>query len=283
MSQFNGSAFLAWLAVHAGISMISAIGLRVLMAIAMRLVIPVIVPYVNDFMEAAKRGLFVLALALFLPGCAALGGNSPDDPWEGFNRKTFALNDAVDRTVLKPVAKAYVRTVPGFARTGVRNFFANLADIGTGLNNVLQGKLRDGAGDLGRFGINTVVGVAGLWDVATPVGLQKHNEDFGQTLGWWGMPPGPYVVLPLFGPSTARDAPAKLVDPSHYYSSALGNGGAYWGYWAGGAVNTRANLLPADKVLDEAALDRYAFVRDAWLQRRESQVHDGAVPREKPR
>jgi phospholipid-binding lipoprotein MlaA len=226
------------------------------------------------------KTLYVLVLALLLPGCASLGGNNPADPWEGLNRKTFALNDAVDRAVLKPTATFYVKTVPSFARTGVRNFFANLADLGTGLNNLLQGKLRDGASDLGRFGINTVVGIAGLWDVATPAGLQKHNEDFGQTLGWWGTPSGPYLVLPLFGPSTLRDAPAKFVDPSTYYGNALGSGGAFWGYTAAGAVNGRANLLPAEKMLDEAALDRYSFVRDVWLQRRENQVHDGAARRE---
>jgi phospholipid-binding lipoprotein MlaA len=227
------------------------------------------------------KTLYAFVLALLLPGCASLGGSNPADPWEGLNRRTFALNDTVDRAVLKPVATFYVRAVPSFARTGVRNFFANLADVGTGLNNLLQGKLRNGASDLGRFGINTVVGIAGLWDVATPVGLQKHNEDFGQTLGWWGMPPGPFVVLPLLGPSTARDAPAKLVDPGYFYGSALGNGAASWGYSAAGAVNGRANLLPAEKLLDQAALDRYALVRDVWLQRRENQVHDGAVPREK--
>jgi phospholipid-binding lipoprotein MlaA len=227
------------------------------------------------------KTLYVFVLALLLPGCATLGGDNPADPWEGLNRRTFALNDAVDRTVLKPTATFYVKTVPSFARTGVRNFFANLGDVGTGLNNMLQGKLHDGATDLGRFAMNTTVGIVGLWDVATPAGLQKHNEDFGQTLGWWGMPSGPYLVLPFFGPSTARDAPAKLVDPNTYYTGALGSGGAYWSYWAAGAVNTRANLLPAEKVLDQAALDRYAFVRDVWLQRRQSQVHDGAVPREK--
>jgi phospholipid-binding lipoprotein MlaA len=216
-----------------------------------------------------------------LPGCAALGGSNPADPWEGLNRKTFALNDAVDRAVLKPTATLYVRAVPSFARAGIRNFFANLADVGTGLNNMLQGKLRDGAGDFGRFALNTTAGIIGLWDVATPAGLQKHNEDFGQTLGWWGMPSGPYLVLPFFGPSTARDAPAKVVDPNYFYSGALGSGEAYWSYWAAGAVNTRANLLPAEKLLDAAALDRYSFVRDTWLQRRESQVHDGAARGEK--
>jgi phospholipid-binding lipoprotein MlaA len=175
-----------------------------------------------------------------------------------------------------------VKAVPGFARTGVSNFFANLEDIGTSLNNVLQGKVRDGVSDLGRFGINTVLGIAGLWDPATPIGLPKHNEDFGQTLGWWGMPSGPYLVLPLLGPSTARDAPAKIVDPSLLYTQALGNGRVYWGYRALSVVNGRAKLFASEKVLDEAAIDRYAFIRDAWLQRRKNQVYDAMVPKRKP-
>src|SRR5260221_3253312 len=137
-------------------------------------------------------------------------------PGEVLNRRTFQLNDAVDRAVVKPAATAYARVVPQFARTGIGNFFANLADVGTSLNNFLQGKGRQGLSDIGRFGINTTVGVVGLWDVATKVGLEKHREEFGQTLGWWGTPSGPYLVFPLFGPSTPRDAPAKLVDPMYF-------------------------------------------------------------------
>ncbi len=181
---------------------------------------------------------------------------------------------------MKPAATAYARVVPQFARTGIGNFFANLADVGTSLNNFLQGKGRQGLSDIGRFGINTTVGVVGLWDVATKVGLEKHREDFGQTLGWWGTPSGPYLVLPLFGPSTLRDAPAKLVDPMYFYTAGLSSG-ASLAYRATDTVNARANLLPAEKVLNEAAPpDRYAFVRDAWLQRRKYQVYDGAPPKE---
>jgi phospholipid-binding lipoprotein MlaA len=153
--------------------------------------------------------------------------------------------------------------------------------VGTSLNNILQGKVKQGASDAGRFVVNTVFGVFGLWDIATPLGLEKHDEDFGQTLGWWGVEPGPYFVIPLLGPSTARDAPARAVDPSWYYSSAIGNDRVYWSWWALDKVRTRANLLKAGRVLDQAALDRYTFLRDAWLQRRRNQVFDGNPPREK--
>jgi len=225
--------------------------------------------------------IHVLSVALLSTGCASVSVPNAADPWEGFNRRTFRLNDAVDRSVLKPAATLYETVVPKFARTGINNFFENIADVGTGLNDLLQGKGRQGVSDLGRFGLNTTLGVAGLWDVASKVGLEKHKEDFGQTLGWWGVPSGPYLVLPLFGPSTVRDAPAKLVDPSLLYSGSLGNGSAL-ALRATDTVNTRANLFPADKVVAQAAIDRYAFVRDAWLQRRKGLVYDGHPPKEKP-
>ncbi len=227
------------------------------------------------------RLLAVLLASLLLAGCATTGGGEPRDPWEGMNRKTFAFNDALDRAVLKPVATGYQKVVPAPAREGVNNFFDNLEDIGTSLNNFLQGKPGQGFSDAGRFVINTTLGFFGLWDVATPMGLEKHYEDFGQTLGVWGVQSGPYLVLPLMGPSSARDAPAKAVDPSWYYShqSLLDNGRAYWGFWTSDKVRTRANLLQSEKVLDEAALDKYTFIRDAWLQRRRSQVYDGNPPK----
>ena len=218
----------------------------------------------------------VLAAAL-LAGCATTGGNP--DPWEGMNRKTFAFNEKLDQAVLKPVATTYKKVVPEFAREGVNNFFDNLEDIGTSLNNILQGKPGQGLSDAGRFLVNSTLGVFGLWDVATPMGLEKHFEDFGQTLGVWGVQSGPYLVLPLLGPSTARDAPAKAVDPGWYYSEAFNPERWYWGFWALDKVRTRANLLQSEKILDDAALDRYTFIRDAWLQRRRSQVYDGNPPR----
>src|SRR5689334_20486944 len=227
------------------------------------------------------RFLAPLFLSILLAGCATTGAGDPKDPWEGFNRGVFSFNEGLDKAVLKPVATGYQKVVPAFAREGVTNFFANLEDVGTGLNNILQGKPGQGASDLGRVVVNSLFGVLGLWDVATPMGLEKHYEDFGQTLGVWGVGPGPYLVLPLLGPSTARDAPAKVVDPSWYYSSAIDSNWTYWGLWSLDKVNQRALLFQSEKVLDEAALDKYSFIRDAWWQRRRSQVYDGNPPRPK--
>lgn len=223
--------------------------------------------------------LAALLLAALLTGCATTGERDARDPWEGFNRKSFAFNEKLDEVVLKPVATGYQKIVPGFAREGVSNFFDNLEDIGTTLNNFLQGKPKEGASDLGRFVVNTVFGVFGLWDVATPLGLEKHYEDFGQTLGVWGVQSGPYFVIPFLGPSTARDAPAKIVDPSWYYSTWVDNSTIYWSLWGLDKIRVRANLFQAEGVLQEAALDKYSFIRDAWVQRRRSMVYDGNPPR----
>lgn len=220
-----------------------------------------------------------LLATLVLSGCATTEGNR--DPWESLNRKTFAANEALDRNILKPTAEAYRDVVPAFAREGINNFFENIEDVGTSLNNILQGKPREGVSDAARFVVNTIFGVFGLWDVATPMGLAKNYEDFGQTLGVWGVPSGPYLVLPLFGPSTARDAPAKIVDPAWYYGEYIQPERVYWGMWGLNIVRSRANLLKAGNILEQAALDKYAFMRDAWLQRRQSQVYDGSPPREK--
>jgi phospholipid-binding lipoprotein MlaA len=218
-------------------------------------------------------------LCLLMTGCATTRDNP--DPWEGLNRKTYAFNDALDRAVMKPVAQGYQRITPSFVQEGVNNFFDNIEDVATSLNNFLQGKPKQGLSDAGRFLANSVLGVFGLWDVATPMGLEKHYEDFGQTLGVWGVQSGPYLVLPLLGPSTARDAPAKVVDPAWYYKDAVDPERLYWGLWGLDKVRTRANLLKAESILEEAALDKYTFIRDAWLQRRRSQVFDGNPPREK--
>ena len=227
------------------------------------------------------RSLAALALSLLAAGCATTGASDPRDPWEPLNRTTFEFNEQADRAILKPLAEGYVKVVPGVAREGIHNFFENVADVATGLNNILQGKPGDGVSDLGRVVVNSTLGIFGLWDVATPMGLEKHSEDFGQTLGVWGLQPGPYFVIPLLGPSTARDAPARWVDPSRYYANAIDNSTIYWSLWALDMLRTRASLLRAEGVLDEAALDRYTFIRDAWLQRRRNQVYDGRPPREK--
>jgi phospholipid-binding lipoprotein MlaA len=229
---------------------------------------------------SAARLFLALLLAALATGCATIGSD-PRDPWEGLNRKTFAFNDALDKAVLKPVAQGYEKVVPGPARTGISNFFSNLEDVGTGLNNFLQGKFEEGVNDFGRVLLNSTLGLGGLVDIATPGGMEKHYEDFGQTLGWWGMGSGPYLVIPLLGPSSARDAPAKLVDPSWYWPILLENDRLYWSLWTLDKVRTRASLLQAEGVLEQAALDRYTFIRDAWLQRRRSQVYDGHPPPEK--
>ncbi len=225
--------------------------------------------------------LLALLATLFLCACATTGANDPRDPWEGMNRGTFKFNDTLDKAVMKPIATGYDTIVPGPVKTGVNNFYENVADIATGLNNILQGKPVDGINDLGRVVMNTIFGVAGIFDVASEAGLEKHSEDFGQTLGVWGVPSGPYFVIPFLGPSTARDAPARVVDPSWAYGYYIDNPTLSWSTWALDQVRTRANLLKAEKVLDEAALDKYQFLRDAWLQRRRNQVYDGSPPMEK--
>ena len=218
------------------------------------------------------------AAAVVAQGCAGPGTRPDVDPWEGYNRGAFAFNEAVDRHVAKPMARGYEAVAPAFVRSGVNNFFGNLADAWTGANQLLQGKLAEAASDAARVLVNTTVGVFGLVDVASEAGLAKHEEDFGQTLAVWGVGPGPYVVVPFLGPGTARDAPARLIDPSWWVPPhALGSNGAA----AAGtldAVRTRANLLAAGDAVEAAALDRYTFVRDAWLQRRRAQVHDGNAP-----
>jgi phospholipid-binding lipoprotein MlaA len=226
------------------------------------------------------RTLAALGALLLACACATPSGGDPRDPWEGLNRKTFAFNDAVDRAVLKPAAKGYVAVTTPFVRARVSSFFENIADIGTGLNDILQGKLPYAINDFGRILVNTTFGVAGLWDVASTLGADKRDEDFGQTLGWWGIPSGPYFVIPFLGPSTARDAPARAVDPSWYYSTWVDNDPVYWSLWGLDKVRSRAELFKAESVLDQAALDRYLFVRDAWLQRRQNQVYDGKPPLE---
>jgi len=220
----------------------------------------------------------VLACAMAgLCACAALppGKHDPRDPFERFNRGMYRFNVEADRAVLRPVARGWRAAVPLPVRLGVGNFVDNLAYPTTIINDVLQGKLGDGGRDLTRLVINTVCGF-GLVDVATKAGLERHQEDFGQTLGKWGMHSGPYLMLPLLGPSTLRDAPALLVDDytdvRHYFTNTF----TIYGVWAAGKAEQRAQLLDADVVL-ERTFDPYSFVRNAWLQRRDYLVHDGQL------
>jgi len=223
------------------------------------------------------RLLFALA-TLLLAGCATLPSGKPDprDPWEKLNRSTFAFNDAMDKAIGKPAAKAYVKVTPRFVRTGVSNFFNNLDTINTVVNDVLQGKMRQAGRDSCRFLLNSTVGLAGLFDPATPAGLEFNDEDFGQTFGKWGMKPGPYIVWPVLGPSTARDSVGKVVDQFTYPVTYLEDDSTRYIIRGVSLLDMRAGLLDLDAQLDRS-YDRYSFVRNAWLQRREFQVTDGEI------
>lgn len=227
------------------------------------------------------RCLVLLVLGLSLAGCAQNSTPlNPYDPYEETNRQVFEFNQTLDRTVLEPVATAYARITPGFFRRGVSNFFSNARYPGVILNNLLQGKFRESASDTGRFLVNTTVGVLGLWDPASHIGLPEHREDFGQTLAVWGANSGPYLELPAFGPNYARTLP-------DYPVSALTNTLNYiWGFnvtaplYVLYAVNTRAQLDSAVKIREQAALDPYIFTRTAYMQYRQNLIYDGNPPEE---
>jgi phospholipid-binding lipoprotein MlaA len=220
------------------------------------------------------RNTLALAVgaAVLLSGCATSA--NPKDPFEKFNRAMFSFNDAVDRTALKPAATAYKNVTPSFVQTGVNNFFGNLSDLWSSFNNLAQLKAQDGINDFTRFAVNSTLGLAGVLDIATPAGLRKHNEDLGQTLGYWGVPSGPYLMLPILGPSTVRDTAALpgdfWGDPwTHVNDIPWRNSGIVLR-----AVDQRASVLDASNLLEDAALDRYEFIRDGYLQRRSSKVLD---------
>ncbi|EYS87860.1 ABC transporter [Cupriavidus sp. SK-4] len=205
--------------------------------------------------------------ATLLAGCATGPQANPDDPLEPMNRAVFTVNDKLDQYVAVPVAKGYKAVTPEPVRTAVTNFYSNIADIGNFANNLLQGKGVEAAESFMRVAINSVLGIGGLIDIATPAGLQKHSQDFGLTLGTWGVPSGPYLVLPLFGPSSFRDGVGLYVnfqfDPTTYAEPAVRNS-----LFGMNVVDVRTNLLGATDLLKLAALDKYTFVRDAYLQRR---------------
>jgi len=234
-----------------------------------------------------KRASPLAALVLVAPllgGCATTlndvrgGPGAKLDPWENWNRKVFAFNESLDENLLKPVATAYANVLPEPVRRGVDNFFGNFADAWSAVNNFLQGKVTAGVYDVMRVGTNTVFGLLGVLDVATEAGLEKSREDFGQTLGVWGMGTGAYIVWPLFGPSSVRDAIGLPLDMAASPSTVINDGATRYSLTALNVINTRANLLGATRVLDEIALDKYNFVRDAYLQRRRSLVFDGNEP-----
>ena len=227
---------------------------------------------------AGIAGLIVGALML---SGSAIAQQPVKDPFEGFNRAMFAVNEGLDTVAVKPIAQAYDFVTPLPVRAGVGDFFSNILDVRNVLNNSLQGKLGDAGVDLGRLLINSTIGIFGLFDVASELGLDKHDEDFGQTLAVWGWEDSSFLFWPLVGPKTVRDTGGLIVDiytdPTWYTvekSVATRNSLIALSF-----VDVRASLLPSDKVVDEAALDKYAYVRDAYLQRRRNQIFDGAPPR----
>ena len=233
--------------------------------------------------RSVRLGAAALALVV-LAGCAttlqqARGGPGQRlDPWESWNRKVFNFNEDLDKYVLKPVATVYQKVVPRFLRTSVDNFFANAKDGWSFVNNVLQGKPTPASEDLVRFMTNSVFGFAGVIDVASDFGLDHHYEDFGQTLGVWGFGAGAYIVWPLLGPSTVRDSIGLPLDRAASPALLINDGAAQFGITTLQIISTRAGLLRATDVLDDIALDKYTFVRDAYLQRRRSLVFDGNEP-----
>jgi phospholipid-binding lipoprotein MlaA len=190
----------------------------------------------------------------------------------------YSLNDALDSALIKPAAKGYEAIVPGLFRDMAGNFFGNLRDVWTAANQLLQGKPREGFSDISRVVINSTFGFFGIADVASEMGLEKHEEDFGQTLGVWGVPSGPYLVLPFFGPSSVRDGIARVPDFFADPLLEIDSHGLRNNLWLTRVLDTRVRLFPAERLLQGAALDKYSFTRDAWLQRRRNQIHDGNPP-----
>jgi len=229
-------------------------------------------------MQTKRMRVVALGVAaLVISGCSTVQTPSKEDPWEGFNRTIFTVNDKVDQYALKPVAQGYKRVTPQPVQDSVTNFFSNIGDAYNVANNLLQLRIADSVSDLMRMVINTVFGVGGLFDVATLAKLPKHSQDLGLTLGHYGVPAGPFLVLPLFGPSTVRDAVGMagdhFVNPITYIDPA----GVSWGLYGLNVVSTRANLLGATDLIEGAAIDRYSFVRNAYLQRRRYLLGGGAV------
>ncbi|HEV7618326.1 MAG TPA: VacJ family lipoprotein [Burkholderiaceae bacterium] len=227
-------------------------------------------------MNHVRRLIGAVAMAAVLTGCATT--NNPQDPFENFNRAMFSFNDAVDKAALKPAATVYRDVLPTFVQIGVGNFFGNIGDAWTAVNDLLQGKVGDGVSDIMRVAVNSTFGLGGLIDIGSEAGMTKHKEDFGQTLGVWGIPSGPYLVLPFFGSTTLRDGLALPVDIqgdpwSYVYPVSVRNTGTILR-----VIDLRSVVLDASNLIEDAALDRYEFFRDGFLQRRAGQVNDGEAP-----
>ena len=231
-------------------------------------------------LDAAKlKNFLVMGIATVLVGCASIPAGvepSPNDPWEPFNRSVFEFNENLDAYFLKPVVTGYRFVLPEFVRDGIYNFFSNYNYIYTALNNLLQGKPSDAFSDLMRVVVNTTFGLGGFIDMATPGGLEKHKEDWGQTFGVWGVPSGPYVVLPFFGPSSVRDTFGTAADlETDYFFKYIPDVGLRNSVTGLRVVNARNTYYEAGDLLNGAAIDKYSFLRDAYIQRREYQINDG--------
>jgi phospholipid-binding lipoprotein MlaA len=235
-------------------------------------------------MRTLQRLLLGLGCATLLGGCVTLPPNaprSPQDPFERWNRGVYKFNDGLDKAVVKPVARGYQKAVPQPVRTGVSNFLANLHTPTVMINDALQGKPKAAATDLWRFVLNTTVGLGGLLDPATIAGVPRNEEDFGQTLGKWGVKPGPFLEIPLLGPSDLRDAPAKIVDVYTYPPTYAKHAWVSYSIWGVYLVDTRASLLSLDSTIQQA-YDPYVFIRDAFLQHRAYLISDGKVTDDEP-
>ncbi|MBR0568314.1 VacJ family lipoprotein [Azoarcus sp. L1K30] len=235
----------------------------------------------GEMRSCGSRARTVLLAAFVLvlgSGCATTASN-PQDPLEGYNRAMFSFNEGVDKVLIKPAAQAYETVLPSPVRTGVSNVFGNLGDPWVGLNNLLQGKFADALSDMMRFLFNSTFGFVGWVDIASEMGFPKHDEDFGQTLGRWGVGEGAYVVLPILGPRTLRDAAALPADMAGDIVNGVGDIPTRNTLTGLRIVNTRANLLGIDKTLSEGTLDKYSYVRDFYLEQRRYKVFDGNPPR----
>lgn len=232
----------------------------------------------------AKISKWLIGMLFAFSTGMGVADENPRDPYEGFNRAMYSVNDAVDRAVVRPIAKAYDVALPLPVRVGIGNFFGNTGDLWIGINDVMQGKLADAGIDVARLLVNSTLGIFGLFDVASEMGLEKHEEDFGQTMAVWGVPSGAYLFWPFIGPRTVRDTAGWLgdtfLDPVwSVRTGTAGTGATRNSLLVTRFVDVRASLLPADKVVDEGALDKYAYIRDAYLQRRNNQIFDGRPPR----
>ena len=236
----------------------------------------------DQLVRRISKSVLMLSV-LMMTACASIQQTervAKIDPFERVNRVVFSFNETADQYVIKPIAEGYKFVLPEFVRTGVTNFFGNINDVLIGANNLLQGKPANAASDIGRFFINSTVGVLGLFDVATDMGLDKNREDFGQTLGVWGFSDGPYIVMPFFGASNVRDTVGFVVDVKTDFMINTNKLNSDEKTAINGLriINRRADLLDAGQLLEDAAFDKYSFLRDGYLQRRRNQIYDGDPP-----